>query len=67
MTTHHILWEDDGAIGYRCSGDRPGAHTGSVHGVNEGDKVIECPTCGLRLKATWHVTLEPTSDPVTPD
>jgi hypothetical protein len=63
-TTHEIVWMDDGAIGYRCSQATSRA-SHSVHGVNEGDKVIECETCGLRLKAIWSVRLLPTEEPLT--
>lgn len=65
MKGHEILWMDDGGIGYRCYNDPPGHQTGLVFSVNEGDKVFECNTCKERLKATWHVNIEPTTEPLT--
>ncbi len=62
---HEILVEDDGYVVFRCYQDKPGHHTGSIHGVNEGDKVVTCPTCKARLKATWNVRLIETTDPET--
>ena len=65
MKGHEILWQDDGMIGYRCYFDAPGTNTGVVHGVDERDRVIVCPRCGVRLKAVWSVTLTTTEDAVT--
>lgn len=65
-TTHQIIWEDDGCIGFKCSESTSRELSSSaVCGVNEGDKVIECETCGQRLKATWRVSLLPTQEPLT--
>ena len=65
MSSHDIVWEDDGAIGYRCLSDQSGKFIGGsnngatdvIRGVNEGDKVVTCPRCGQRLKASWSVRL----------
>jgi hypothetical protein len=64
---HEILWSDDGGIGYRCYNDPPGHDTGTVFAVDEGDKVFECNTCKERLKASWRVSITPTTEPVTVD
>lgn len=67
MKGHEILWQDDGMIGYRCYDDAPGVHTGSVSGLDEGDRVVTCPTCGVRLKASWDVRLDETQESETPE
>jgi len=67
MKGHDITWEDDGAIGFRCHADKPGSPvtTSTIHGLTEGDKVVTCPRCGQRLKASWSVTLVETDEPET--